>query len=113
MLLPNADTAIIDPAKLRDYLLSASHPVGRFKARFFRALGFSAERWRELEAALRAQHLTQSVESTEVGPFGESSTIRATLTGPGGESSVVVSVWLRDKGATAPHLVTAYPGGEK
>ena len=87
--------------------------MGRFKARFFRALGFSAERWPELEAALRAQHLTQPVESTEVGPFGESSTIRATLTGPGGEASVVVSVWFRGKGATTPHFVTAYPGGEK
>ena len=113
MLLPDADAAIIDPAKLQDYLLSAGHPVGRFKARFFRALGFSAERWPELEAALRTQHLTQPVESTEVGPFGESSVIRATLTGPGGESSVVASVWFRAKGTTAPHFVTAYPGGKK
>ena len=40
-------------------------------------------------------------------------TIRATLTGPGGEASVVVSVWFRGKGATTPHFVTAYPGGEK
>jgi hypothetical protein len=113
VLLPNADSAIIDPAKLRDYLLSESHPVGRFKARFFRALGFSPERWPELEGALRTQHLTQPVESTVVRPFGESSTIRATLTGPGGKSSVVVSVWFRAQGATSPHLVTAYPGGEK
>lgn len=113
MVLPNADAASIAPAKLRDYLLSASHPVGRFKARFFRALGFSAERWPELETALRSQHLTQPVESTSVSPFGESSVIRATLTGPGGRSSVVVSVWFRAKGATASHFVTAYPGGEK
>ena len=34
MLLPNAQGAIIDEAKLRDYLLSEVHPVGRFKARF-------------------------------------------------------------------------------
>ncbi|MFM8532369.1 MAG: DUF6883 domain-containing protein [Acidimicrobiia bacterium] len=75
--------------------------------------GALKERWPELEAALRTQHLTQPVESTVVRPFGESSTIRATLTGPGGKSSVVVSVWFRAQGATAPHLVTAYPGGEK
>lgn len=112
-MLRNADSAIIDPAKLRDYLLSDTHPVGRFKARFFRALGFSPERWFELETALRMQHLTQPVESTVVRPFGESTTIRATLTGPGGKASVVVSVWVRAEGATAPHLVTAYPGGEK
>lgn len=45
MSLPNADRAIVDPAKVRDYLLSASHPVGRFKAAFFLSLGYSEDRW--------------------------------------------------------------------
>ena len=45
MSLPNADRAIIDPAKVRDYLLSGSHPVGRFKATLFVALGYTADRW--------------------------------------------------------------------
>ncbi|HKC54769.1 MAG TPA: hypothetical protein VKC35_01550 [Vicinamibacterales bacterium] len=49
MLLPNADDAVIDPAKLRDYLLSMEHSLGRFKARFFGALGFAADHWEELE----------------------------------------------------------------
>ena len=35
MRLPNAELAIIDPKKIRDYLLSSVHPVGRFKAHFF------------------------------------------------------------------------------
>jgi hypothetical protein len=39
VLLPNADRAVIEPAKLRDYLLSTVHPLGRFKARFCTALG--------------------------------------------------------------------------
>jgi hypothetical protein len=112
VLLPDAGAAIIDPAKLHGYLLSKSHPVGRFKARFFEALGFSAERWPELEAALRSQHLTQPVESSEAGPFGQSSTIRANLTGPGGRSAFVRSVWFRAPHDAAPHFVTAYPGGE-
>jgi hypothetical protein len=43
MNLPNADRAVVDPAKLRDYLLAAGHPVGRFKARFFVSLGYVAE----------------------------------------------------------------------
>jgi hypothetical protein len=43
MSLPNADRAIVDPAKVRDYLLS--HPVGRFKAAFFLSLGYSQDRW--------------------------------------------------------------------
>ena len=62
MLLPNADKAVIEVTKLRDYLLSTVHPLGRFKARFFSTLGFAADRWQELESALRTQHLTQEAD---------------------------------------------------
>jgi len=49
--VPNAERALIDRAKLTDYLLSPSHPIGRFKARFFNRLGFRADAWEELEHA--------------------------------------------------------------
>ena len=39
MRLPNSDRAVVADAKVRDYLLSQSHPVGRFKSSFFVALG--------------------------------------------------------------------------
>lgn len=110
VLLPHADEASIDPAKLCDYLLSTTHPVGRFKARFFGALGFSADRWPELESALRTQHLTQEAESALVIPSGQKFIIRAILTGPNGQSAGVVSVWFTRAGETAPRFVTAYPG---
>jgi hypothetical protein len=35
MKLPNGDRALIEPEKVRDYLLSTTHPVGRFKAAYF------------------------------------------------------------------------------
>ena len=54
MKLTLADRAIIDPEKLRDYLLSDSHPIGRFKAAFFKSLGFTRDGWRELDRAIRA-----------------------------------------------------------
>ena len=38
--VPNRDQAIIDLAKVSDYLLSRSHPVGRAKARLFNRFGF-------------------------------------------------------------------------
>src|SRR5262249_45911754 len=69
-------------AKLRDYLLSRTHPVGRFKARFFTALGFSAEQWRELETALRTDHLSQPAESVGTNERGQKYSIRAILKGP-------------------------------
>lgn len=40
--LPNCDRAVVADPKVRDYLLSPSHAVGRFKSAFFLALGFSA-----------------------------------------------------------------------
>ena len=43
MKLPNADAATVDDAKVRDYLLSPEHPVGRFKARVFRSAGYRRE----------------------------------------------------------------------
>ena len=110
VLLPNADEAILDSAKLRDYLLSTTHPLGRFKARFFGALGFSADRWQELQSALRTQHLTQETEPAPGIRSGQKFTIRAILTGPNGQSAMVVSVWFIRAGETAPRLVTAYPG---
>ena len=79
MRLPTADLAEIDPQKLHGYLLSQTHPVGRFKARFFAALGYSAERWREFEADLRSQHLTQDAAPGESISDGQLFTIRAIL----------------------------------
>lgn len=110
MLLPNADEAIIDPAKLRDYLLSTTHPLGRFKARFFGALGFSVDEWQELESAIRTQHLTQEAKRLPAMRSGQKFSVQAILTGPNGESAAGVSVWFIRAGETAPRFVTAYPG---
>jgi hypothetical protein len=51
--LPNADAAYVDPAKIRGYLLSTSHPVERFKVSFFDRLGCSDENWQQPERELR------------------------------------------------------------
>lgn len=94
MLIPNADRAVIEPTKLHDYLLSRTHPIGRFKAAFFQALGYSSEDWRQLEADLRSQHLPKGAAADEPTPYGRKYVIRATLIGPGGASAALVSVWV-------------------
>ncbi len=48
MKLPNADQAIIPPEKIRDYLLSSSHPIGKFKAVFFKSIGYNEDNWQQL-----------------------------------------------------------------
>lgn len=111
MRIPNAERAVIEPGKLHAYLLSRDHPIGRFKAAFFLALGHSAENWRQLEADLRSQHLSQGATVDEQTPYGHKYTIRATLVGPSGGSAEVVSVWVVRTGEEFPRFVTAYPEG--
>jgi hypothetical protein len=41
MRLPERSQAVVEERKVRGYLLSRSHPVGRFKARVSAALGGS------------------------------------------------------------------------
>jgi len=109
--LPKADRAIIEERKLRDYLLSPSHPIGRFKAAFFRRLGYAQENWSRLDQDLRVQHLSQDVE--ELGPsrHGTKYKIEGPLVGPNGESVQLVSIWIVRKGEDRPRFITAYPGG--
>ena len=111
MRLPNADQAIIERVKLEGYVLADAHPVGRFKARFFASLGFTAHNWRELEAVLRSQHLPEPATPGPVEAFGQPFTIRAILKGPGG-AAPVTSVWFVRTGETVVRFVTAYPGGK-
>jgi hypothetical protein len=53
-MLPNAKDAVVESAKVRDYLLSPVHPVGRYKAAVFHALGYVADDWRRLQQDLLA-----------------------------------------------------------
>ena len=108
MRLPNADRVEISPEKVRDYLLSDRHPVGRFKARFFRSLGYSAENWDQLAADLH--RVSQSQEARQVeSPYGQKFSIVALIAGPNGRSASVVTIWIVGSGSSIPKFVTAYP----
>jgi hypothetical protein len=111
VLLPGAERAQIDPRKLHGYLLSPTHQIGRFKARFFAALGYAADRWQELDADLREQHLTQDAVPGEVLQEGRLFTISAILKGRNGEVAPVRSVWFVPKDGSPSRFVTAYPEG--
>jgi len=109
--LQNADRAIVDPTKLQGYLLSATHPVGRFKANFFRRLGYDADQWHRLDADLRGQHLREDARLVDSSVYGRKYEIRAILKGPHGRADAVVSIWFVRVGEDFPRFVTAYPGG--
>jgi hypothetical protein len=56
MKLPNAELAIIDEEKIRDYFLSMDHPRRKHKARVFQsALGLAASDTDDLIAVIKKQ----------------------------------------------------------
>lgn len=89
--LPNVDLVVVEDAKVRDYLLSPTHPVGRFKSVFFVALGFSPERWEALRDALLELARTGEAVPGQVSPFGLKFEIRATFQGPSGRQAKVLT----------------------
>ena len=110
MKLPAGERAAIDPAKIRDYLLSSSHPVGRFKAPFFASLGYTTTNWSRLDEALRDLAVSGDAEHGRDSPYGQKYEIHGTLKGPSGKSAEVVTAWIILFGGDVPQFVTAFPG---
>jgi hypothetical protein len=106
--VPRAEQVFIDERKVRDYLLSESHPVGRFKARVFAALGFDGRGARDFIAELR--RIVKAGEASEVvqTPFGRKYVVPGVLHGPLG-AAPVVTVWLLEQGQERARLVTVRP----
>ncbi len=109
MKLLNRDRAVIQDEKLRDYLLSQAHPVGRFKAAFFHALGYRGESWETLETDIRAL-LRNQARTREKTEYGQKFEVRGMITGPSNKSAELVTVWIVLNGEDFPRFVTAYPG---
>jgi Domain of unknown function (DUF6883)/Domain of unknown function (DUF4926) len=99
---------LILPEKLRDYLLSPNHPIGRYKAAFFRSLGYEQDDWEALEHDIRSL-LTGNAEEMDVTEYGTKYSILGPITGPNGRSTNIVSVWIILMGEDVPRFVTAYP----
>jgi hypothetical protein len=108
--LPGAERSVVDPAKVRDYLLSSAHPVGRFKARFFLGLGYSPENWQALVLDLRRHAEGGRVTMGERSSYGQKFEVRGRLIGPSGRGAEVIAIWIVLAGGGAPRLVTAFPG---
>lgn len=110
MMLPGAENAIVDAAKIRDYLLSYEHPVGRFKAVFFEGLGYARSDWTRLQRDLIDLCRSRDAVEGRASRFGQKYEVRGTLEGPSSRQAEVVTVWVVLVGEDAPRFVTAYPG---
>jgi len=109
MKLPNAERAIIPSDKLSDYLLSKSHLIGRWKARFFLSIGFSEEKADELKDALMNVAKNGEIKSTIKTDFGVKFVVEGVIWGPGGRRAAIRTIWIAETGQDRPRLITAYP----
>ena len=109
MKLPNGQKAIVDERKIREYLLSPSHPVGRFKAKFFASIGFTLEGWPGFVVELQRIAAEGEAELIEEGAHGRKYLVRGRIAGPGARPANVDSVWIIRSGDDTARLVTVYP----
>lgn len=109
MKLPGGERALIDPSKVRDYLLSPSHPVGRFKAAFFAAIGFKQVEWQALVAELARLAADGEAVRAETTGYGQKYEVRGMIVSPSGRTATILSAWIVLNGETFPRFVTAHP----
>lgn len=111
MKIPGAERAIVDAAKVRDYLVSPEHRVGSAKARFFMRLGFERRNWEVLQQEL-LRFATQEAQLGGATRFGQKYVVAGTIQGPVGRVAPLVVVWIILKEEDFPRFVTAYPGAK-
>src|SRR5262245_34955534 len=109
MTVPNADRAIIAPDKLTAYLLNMSHKRGAAKATLLLSVGYRYDARDELEADLRAQHLSLEVTRTHKNAYGVVYEIVGPIKTPDGSRVQFCSVWQIDTGTDVPRFITMYP----
>ena len=83
MMLPDAGQARVERNKVTGYLLSQSHPDGRYKAEFFMRFGFRSEEWRILAEALRAVGVANPVVAVVKSAHGVRYTVDGLMQTPG------------------------------
>jgi hypothetical protein len=110
MMLPGSEHAVVDAAKVRDYLLSHEHPIGRFKAVFFETLGYSRVGWQRLQQDFLDLCRSGTAVEGQASQFGHKYEVHGTHQGPSGRRAEVVTVWVTLIGENVPRFVTAFPG---
>lgn len=109
--LPNYEKTFIDPNKIRDYILSTSHPVGRFKAALFERMGYTKENREQLINDIKLYHLPLDAEVLEKNQYGQKYIIKGVIKWPNGKMIMFKSIWIILEGEDIPRFITIYPEG--
>ena len=109
MPIPNAERAVVDIRKLRDYCLDPMHLQGKQKARLFAAaLDMTAQ-----DAVALREMLLQAVKTHDAGvgrrdKYGQRYRVDFPLEWHG-KRAIIRSGWIIEHGSDTPRLTSCYP----
>lgn len=100
---------LISDNKIKDYLLSTEHPLGRFKARFFIQLGFRPDNWELLRDSIfliaKNNHILKIIRSE----YGIKFVVEGMIISPSSELAMLRTIWINLPNTLEVAFVTAYP----
>jgi hypothetical protein len=112
MKLPNAENAVVDIAKLRDYCLNPNHPEGKHKARVFREkLGFGRDDAELLRRAILEGILNADAIEQTATQYGRRFMVEFVLERGEGIiwfKAVVRTAWIVKNDEDFPRLTTCF-----
>lgn len=108
MKLPNAERAVVDLEKLRDYCLNPEHPRGKHKAKVFVArIGLTNRRADMLREAILTAARSEDAVLGKRDEYGQRYLLDFDFKGPWG-SGRIRSTWIVRRGEDFPRLTTCY-----
>ena len=109
MKLPNHKNASVSLSKISNYLISETHPVGKWKAKIFHSHGYTQKNIDSLRDGLLSIANQEEVKDIINTIYGTKYIIDGNLKTPSGKELNVKTVWIIDTGREIPRFVTAYP----
>lgn len=107
--LPGIDAAVVEDAKLTEYLLNPAHPRGAAKAQFLAGFGFASDRPEAARQAFLEHARQHEISASQQNQFGTIFEVEGLLASPDRRNPEVRTVWMIDHGASAPRLITMVP----
>ncbi|HEY9798494.1 MAG TPA: hypothetical protein V6D30_22870 [Leptolyngbyaceae cyanobacterium] len=109
MLIPNAENAVVEIRKLRDYCLNLEHDEGKHKARLFSTiLGMTADNAEELRQMLLEVVKTHEAQLGRSDEYGQRYTLDFRIEWQD-KSATLRSGWIIERDSDIPRLTTCYP----
>ena len=109
MLIPNAENAVVDIRKLRNYCLNSEHDDGKHKARLFLSiLGLTTDDAEELRLILLRAVKIHEAQLGRRDEFGQRYTLDFTIEWHN-RRAITRSGWIIEHSSEIPRLTTCYP----